>query len=320
MVPETNGGGEGGGTDGESAAVDQDGRVDTDRGVARNEDRPTPDGWTQGSVRANGIEVSYYRVGDRDGQPVVAAHGFYDDARCMRPVVDALAADGFDVVAYDARGHGHTDAPEAGYAIADRVADLVGVLDALDLADPVLYGHSMGGHTVATTAARQSERVRAVVMEDPAAMYGLPDEDPDAMAEYVREQVRAEHEKSLDELREQYVEEHPETADWLARADQCMSVHIENVPRQGYPPLAGVFPDVDAPALVLKRDPDAVEAEATERAPVRDRARDLDVAADLPDGRLVHVPDAGHAVVRDEPEVALAEVRAFLRRLDDGDW
>jgi pimeloyl-ACP methyl ester carboxylesterase len=299
------------------ASADDDQTADPPRG--ESDEPAVPDGWMHGSVTANGIDVSYYRVGDRDGRTVVVAHGFYEDARCNRRLVNALADDGYDVVAYNARGHGHTDAPEDGYAPADRVADLVGVLDALDVDDPVLYGHSMGGHTVAMTTANHPERVRAVVMEDPAAMYGLPDEDPEVMAEYVRERVQAAHERSFEERREEYAEAHPEAADWLARAGQCLSEHIANVPREGYPPLEGRFPDVHAPALILKRDPDAVETEATELAPVGARARDLDVADALPDGRLVHVHGAGHHVVRTAEDAALAELRAFLARLGHDD-
>jgi len=263
-------------------------------------DRVVPDGWRADSVRANGIDVAYYRVGDPDGPTVVAAHGFYEDARCMRRVVDALASDGYDVVAYDARGHGHTDAPERGYALDDRVGDRLGVLDALDLDRPVLYGHSMGGGTVAATAARHPDRADAVVLEDPSSLRGEPDEDLEEMAAVVREQVRDAHAKT----HEGRVAENADAAgdpEWIARANARMSEHLAEQARHGPALVDDRLPEVAAPTLVLRRDVD-----------VDERARDLDIVDGAPDCRLVHVPGSEHHVVDSRPDAALGEVRAFL--------
>lgn len=63
------------------------------------------------------------------------------------------------------------------------------------------------------------------------------------------------------------------------------------------------FPHIECPTLILRSDRD-----------IETRVRDLDAAEALPDGRLVHVPDAGHYVFQDEYEAALAELRTFLTR------
>ena len=49
---------------------------------------------------------------------------------------------------------------------------------------------------------------------------------------------------------------------------------------------------------------------------VADRAADLTAADRLAEGRLVHVPDAGHYVFQDAYDPALAELRTFLRRVE----
>ncbi|MFC6951570.1 alpha/beta hydrolase [Halorubellus litoreus] len=312
-------------------AVDADPTPDPFRG---EDGAPVvPDGWTHGVVDANGITVSYYRVGpapEDASATVVVAHGFFEDARCKRRLVNALA-DEYDVVAYDARGHGHTDATETGYAPADRVADLVGVLDALDLDDPVLYGHSMGGSTVAKTAADHPDRVAGVVMEDPAGTRSMADLDVDEIADGIVEDVREELAMSFDELLATYEDPDdedaasavdeipPELYATFARSDQRQSEHVAEIPRQGYPALAEVFPEVAVPALVLRRDHATVPDPIRDGSPTDERVRDLDLADSLPDGRLVHVPGAGHHVVLTAEDAALAEVRAFLARLDDGE-
>lgn len=71
------------------------------------------DDWASGIVETNGVRLHYLRSGGAK-PPVALAHGALDDARCWARVAEALAAD-YDVVAVDARGHGHSQAPEEGY-------------------------------------------------------------------------------------------------------------------------------------------------------------------------------------------------------------
>lgn len=259
-----------------------------------------PEGWTTSTVRANGIDLRYYRTGS--GSPLVMAHGFYDDGRCWESLAADLADD-YDVVTYDARGHGRSDAPESGYAVEDRVADLVGLVDALDLADPILLGHSMGGSTAAWTAATHPDIPRAIVLEDPAGMYGDPDLSPDERARLVREKVSDWADRSVESLATEYADREPGLARRLAVASAECSPEIAEIAREGYPLLEEAFVDIECPTLVLKADADTAT-----------RVTDLAAADRLAEGRLVHVHGAGHCVFRDRYDAAYAELRAFLRR------
>ncbi|EFW93474.1 alpha/beta hydrolase fold protein [Haladaptatus paucihalophilus DX253] len=266
-----------------------------------------PDGWTTNTARVNGVELRYYRTGD--GPTLVLAHGFYSNGRCWERLAADLA-DEYELVMYDARGHGRSDAPESGYGIEDRVADLVGLVGALSLDDPILVGHSMGGSTAAWTAATHPDLPRAVVLEDPAGVHGPPDTGPDERARMVRENVREWSNRSLEALVADHDDREPALARRLAVANAECRPEIAEITREGYPPLADAFPDIECPTLVLKADADPAT-----------RAADLDLADELTDGRLVHVPDAGHCVLRDEYEAAYAELRTFLRRLSfDADY
>jgi len=79
----------------------------------------------------------------------------------------ARAVDGrLRLLAPDARGHGDSAKPADAYALDDFVADIVAILDGLELARVVLVGHSMGGaHAVAFTLAHP-ERVSRLVIID----------------------------------------------------------------------------------------------------------------------------------------------------------
>ncbi|MCO8246390.1 alpha/beta hydrolase [Haladaptatus sp. AB643] len=260
-----------------------------------------PDDWTTDSCPVNGVDLQYYRTGE--GPSLVMAHGFYANGRCWEPLVADLA-DEYDIVTYDARGHGRSEAPESGYEIEDRVADLVGLVEALSLDDPILLGHSMGGSTAAWTAATHPDLPRAIALEDPAGMYGPPDMGPDERAETVRKNVREWSNSSLEELERDHPNCDPGLARRLAVANTECRPQIAEIPREGYPRLERAFADITCPTLVLKADADT-----------ETRAEDLDIAENLSDGRLVHIPDAGHCIFRERYDPAYAELRTFLHRL-----
>ncbi len=259
-----------------------------------------PDDWTTHSVHTNGVELQYYRTGE--GPSMVMAHGFYANGRCWEPLVDDLA-DEYDIVMYDARGHGRSEAPQTGYGIDDRVADLVGMIDALSLDDPILLGHSMGGSTAAWTAATHPDLPRAIVLEDPAGMYDPPDTTPDELARMVRENVNEWSNSSIEELEGDYPDCDPALARRLAVASTECRPQIAEIPHEGYPHLERAFADITCPTLVLKADADT-----------ETRADDIDIAENLSDGRLVHIFEAGHCILREKYDPAYAELRTFLHR------
>src|SRR5215203_1888084 len=127
---------------------------------------PPPAGWTDGYVAANGIRLHYWRTGGAK-PPLVMAHGSSDDALCWTNLARELT-DRYDVIMFDARGHGLSDPPTAADPVDVQVEDLAGLIKALKLDKPVLMGHSMGSASVAWFAAKYPDVPRAVILEDPA--------------------------------------------------------------------------------------------------------------------------------------------------------
>jgi N-formylmaleamate deformylase len=125
--------------------------------------------WDQGFVMSNGAQLKYFRSGGAH-PPLVLVHGFTDSALYFTRLAERLAVD-WDVVAYDARGHGESSRlAESGGQFTDdiRVSDLVTVIETLALDRPALIGHSMGGATIALAIARYPQISRGAVLEDPA--------------------------------------------------------------------------------------------------------------------------------------------------------
>ena len=96
---------------------------------------------------------------------VVLIHGMlYDSlASYYFALGPTFAAEGMDVIMYDLRGHGRIIHPATGYRLEHYVEDLHGLLEALEVTDPVhLVGNSFGGSIAFGLAATHPERVASV--------------------------------------------------------------------------------------------------------------------------------------------------------------
>jgi pimeloyl-ACP methyl ester carboxylesterase len=121
--------------------------------------------WLEEDVHVNGVRLHYFRTGG-DKPPLVLNHGWTNSGLCWAATMRALDAD-FDVIAYDAQGHGRSDRLGERFGEAERVGALLGLVEQLGLHRPVLMGHSMGAQTVAVASARRPDLARAVILEDP---------------------------------------------------------------------------------------------------------------------------------------------------------
>lgn len=262
-----------------------------------------PNGWEPYVVRSSGADLQCYRTGD--GPPVVLVHGWSDSGLRWVPLVYDLA-DEYEVVAYDARGHGRSDAPESGYDLSDRIADLCAVVHESGLDNPVLIGHSMNAAIVARTAVRHPALSRGVVLEDPDGLHDVPDDDPDERVARIRDEIEQPDSQNIEDIVAEYYQDFDsEQARRLAAASLNLRPEAAEMVRNGYPsPLTEIFPEIPCRTLVLRSDVD-----------IGTRVMDLDAADSLPDGRVVHIPDAGHYVFDDEYGAAYAELQTFLRRV-----
>lgn len=116
-------------------------------------------------------ELAAFELGqaDPDAPVVLAAHGITANSRSWLPVARELG-DRARLVAADLRGRGASRELPGPYGMAAHAADLLAVLDHLEVPRAVLAGHSMGAYVVARLAIDHPERVSAVVLVD----GGLP--------------------------------------------------------------------------------------------------------------------------------------------------
>lgn len=129
-------------------------------------DPVTPGPSESGVTSVDGMRLAWSRSGPTNTTKpsLLLAHGLTDSAATWNRVVEPLNQS-YDVIRFDARGHGSSDR-STDYLAEAHTRDLIGLAQALQLDRPVIVGHSMGGVHATLAAARFP--VRAVVLEDPA--------------------------------------------------------------------------------------------------------------------------------------------------------
>jgi pimeloyl-ACP methyl ester carboxylesterase len=114
-------------------------------------------------IAGDGIELAVLDEGE--GRPVLLLHGFPDSSRLWRHQIPALTGAGMRAIAPDLRGLGDSDKPEGvkQYAISRSVADMVAVLDALEVERVHVVGHDFGAVVAWAFAAYLPDRVDRLV-------------------------------------------------------------------------------------------------------------------------------------------------------------
>jgi pimeloyl-ACP methyl ester carboxylesterase len=111
-----------------------------------------------------GATVSYETYGS--GPPLVLVHGAFSDHKTNWEFVKPLFEEQFTVYAIARRGRGETEATQ-GHSLEDESNDVVAVIQSIG-APVFLLGHSYGAQTALAAAAQIPDRVRKLVLYEPA--------------------------------------------------------------------------------------------------------------------------------------------------------
>jgi non-heme chloroperoxidase len=111
----------------------------------------------------DGVDIYYKDWGE--GPAVTLSHGWPISADACDGQMVFLAQHGFRVVAHDRRGHGRSGQPSSGNDMNSYADDLAALIQALDLHDIAVVGHSTGGGEVARYIGRHgTARVAKAVL------------------------------------------------------------------------------------------------------------------------------------------------------------
>lgn len=243
------------------------------------------------------------------GQPLIILHGLFGAGDNWLSVARLLEGE-YRVILPDARNHGQSP-HSADFNYKAMADDLLDLLDALDLKEAILIGHSMGGKAVMNLAVDHPERVQKLVVVDIAprfypvhhqtilkafseidlASLKSRKEADDAMAVYIKDVgTRQFLLKNLTRT------EGGEGFGWKIN----LPVIRENIENVGEPlPEGAIF---DKPTLFIAgANSDYIRKE--DEALIREH---------FPQAKVVYIPGAGHWVHAEKPQEVVEAIKGFI--------
>ena len=258
--------------------------------------------WLEEDLDIDGVRLHYLRTGNGNKPPLVLVHGFSDNGRCwLQTAIDL--EDRYDIVMPDARGHGLSARVEPDESV-DLAADLAGIIQALELERPIVWGHSMGAMTAFQLGVRFPSIPRALLLEDP------PWRDSEGLTAVasLAERVEIISRTSLNELMAEARRDHPTWPDWVINtwcpAKKQLDVNFITVLRLKQTDWLENVPLLTCPTLVITADPDL--------GGIVTPAVAAQVQALNPRCEVVHIPGTGHHVRFEAYDTYMAQVEPFL--------
>ncbi|MGQ9645402.1 MAG: 3-oxoadipate enol-lactonase [Thermodesulfobacteriota bacterium] len=261
-------------------------------------------------IKANGIQMNYELSGKKGASVVMLSHSLGSSLLMWNPQIKALEPH-FQVLRYDIRGHGKSEAPPGAYTLELLAEDAVALLDALGIDHVHWIGLSMGGMIGQSVALSYPRRLRSLVLCDTAAAIA-----PEAQPIW-QERIDAVREKGVASQLEPTLER------WFTPSFLKLNPYMLGLirkeflatPAKGY--LGCIYAirklnylnrlsEIDMPTLIMVGEDDpGTPISASEAMHQR-----------IPNSKLVIIKSARHLSNVEQPEVFNTNLLAFLKALE----
>jgi non-heme chloroperoxidase len=269
----------------------------------------------------DGTEIYYKDWGE--GPAVTFSHGWPLNSDAWDGQMLFLVQNGFRAIALDRRGHGRSSQPSSGNDMNTYADDLAGLIEALDLHDVTLVGHSTGGGEVARYIGRHGTArvakavliaaVPPIMLKTAANPEGLPIEVFDG----IRAGLARDRSQFYKDLAIQfYGANRPGAQVSQGLLDQFWTWSMQSGLLNAYE-CVKAFSETDftedlkrfdVPTLVLHGEDDQI-------VPVKDSA--VKSARLIKGAKDIYYPGAPHGITATHQDQVNAELLAFLRGLPE---
>ena len=268
-------------------------------------------------ITKDGTEIYYKDWGE--GPVVTFSHGWPLTADAWDGQLLFLAQRGFRVVAHDRRGHGRSSQPSSGNDMNGYADDLAAVIEALDLTDATLVGHSTGGGEVARYIGRHGtggvakaaliSAVPPIMVKSAANPEGLPIDVFDGL----RAGLVKDRSQFYKDLATPFYGANRPGANvsqgvldqfWLWSMQSGLKNAYESIKAFSETDFTEDLKKIDVPTLVLHGEDDQI-------VPVHDAAKKS--ALRIKDAKEIYYPGAPHGLTDTHTDQFNADLLAFLR-------
>ena len=265
----------------------------------------------------DGTEIYYKDWGK--GPVVTFSHGWPLSSDAWDGQMLFLVHNGFRVVAHDRRGHGRSSQASSGNDMDGYADDLAAVIEALDLKDAILVGHSTGGGEVARYIWRHGTKrvakavliaaVPPIMLKSAANPEGLPMEVFDNM----RSSLTKDRSQFYKDLATQFYGANRAGARvsqgildqfWLWSMQAGLKNAYESIKAFSETDFTEDLKKIDVPTLVMHGEDDQI-------VPVKDSA--VKTARLIRGAKEIYYPGAPHGLTATLQDQVNADLLAFLR-------
>jgi non-heme chloroperoxidase len=253
------------------------------------------------------------------GPVVTFSHGWPLSSDAWDGQMLFLVHNGFRVVAHDRRGHGRSSQASSGNDMDGYADDLAAVIEALDLKDAILVGHSTGGGEVTRYIGRHGTKrvakavliaaVPPIMLKSAANPEGLPMEVFDNM----RSSLTKDRSQFYKDLATQFYGANRPGAKvsqgildqfWLWSMQAGLKNAYESIKAFSETDFTEDLKKIDVPTLVMHGEDDQI-------VPVKDSA--VKTAKLIRGAKEIYYPGAPHGLTATLQDQVNADLLAFLR-------
>jgi 3-oxoadipate enol-lactonase len=266
-------------------------------------------------VKVGDINMCYEIHGQ--GEPLVLIPGAGSTSNGFARNIPVFSKK-YQVIVYDLRGTGRSEAQDVPYTLETLADDLAGLLSAIDINAAHIFGASMGGMIAQYFALRYPERTKSLILA--CTKFGGPHEIPvDAeVMDYWQHPKQLSPENSIREslrftMSREFIEKNPDVI------DQIIKQAIESPPPYNSPQSAMLqiqallqnntydkLPEIKAPTLVIHGDADRMSPAGNAKI----------LASRIPNAELVILPKMGHAFTIEAFDESNRIILDFLKKYD----
>jgi pimeloyl-ACP methyl ester carboxylesterase/Tfp pilus assembly protein PilF len=250
-----------------------------------------------------GVRLRYAYQGDPNGEPVILLHGYTDSWFSFSQVLPLLDQK-YRVYTLDQRGHGESDRPVGGYAMQQFAGDVVAFMDAMNIKQATIVGHSMGSFVAQHVAVEAPDRVKRLVLVATATTIHTNE-----LAQQLQREINA----LPDPVPQKFVHDFQDSTAFqplsneffqtVLKESMRLPAHVwrEVMAEMMSPDTSVELKKIKTPTLILWGDKDFFP-----------RSEQDSLVSAMPNAVLKVYKDTGHALHWERPEMFVTDLKAFM--------